>query len=128
MELEKIDIEGINNVYAISNVKKEFWKAVNEPWKEIPPWQRYLKKLIEDLAVLEQEKEMAIDLPQFEKLTGIDRLYSIGHPESKKNVRVIYTIYDGSIILLTAFLEKNDGDYQRAIKIADKRLRWIDSN
>ena len=128
MELEKIDIEGINNIYAISNVKKEFWKAVNEPWKEIPPWQRYLKKLIEDLAVLEQEKEMAIDFPQFEKLAGIDRLYSIGHPESKKNVRMIYTIYDGSVILLSAFLEKNDGDYQRAIRIADKRLRWIDSN
>lgn len=128
MELEKIDIEGINNTYAISNVKKEFRKAVDEPWKEIPPWQRYLKKLIEDLAVLEQEKEMAIDLPQFEKLTGIDRLYSIRHPESKKNVRVIYTIYDSSIILLTAFLEKNDGDYQRAIETANKRLRWLDSD
>ena len=128
MELEKIGIEGINNIYAISNVKKEFRKAVDEPWKEIPPWQRYLRKLIEDLAVLEQEKEMAIDLPQFEKLTGFDRLYCIRHPETKKNVRVIYTIYDSSIILLTAFLEKNDGDYQRAIKTANKRLRWIDSD
>ena len=128
MELEKIDIEGINNTYAISSVKKEFIKAVGESWKKIPPWQRYLKKLIEDLAVLEQEKEMAIDLPQFEKLTGFERLYSIRHPESKKNVRVIYTIYDSSIILLTAFLEKNDSDYQRAIKTANKRLRWIDSD
>lgn len=128
MELEKIDIEGINSIYTISNVKKEFRKAVDEPWKEIPPWQRYLKKLIGDLAVLEQEKEMAIDLPQFEKLTGFDRLYSIRHPESEKNVRVIYTIYDSSIILLTAFLERNDGDYQRAIKTANKRLRWIDSD
>lgn len=128
MELEKIDIEGINNIYAISNVKKEFRKAVDEPWKEIPPWQRYLRKLIEDLAVLEQEKEMAIDLPQFEKLTGFDRLYCIRHPETKKNVRVIYTIYDSSIILLTAFLERNDGDYQRAIKTAYERIRWIDSD
>ena len=93
MVLEKLCIEGIYNTYAISNVKKEFMKAVNEPWDEIPPWKRYLKKLIEDLAVLEQEKERAIDLPQFEKLTGVDRLYSIRHPESKKNVRVIYVIY-----------------------------------
>lgn len=128
MELEKIDIEGINNIYAISNVKKEFRKAVDEPWKETPPWQRYLKKLVEDLAVLEQEKEMAIDLPQFEKLTDLDRLYCIRHPESKKNVRVIYTIYDSSIILLTAFLEKKDGDYQQAIKTAKKRLSWIYSD
>ena len=128
MELEKIDIEGINNIYAISNVKKEFRKAVDEPWKHTPPWQRYQKKLIEDLAVLEQEKEKAIDLPQFEKLTDIDRLYCIRHPKSKKNVRVIYTIYDSSIILLTAFLEKNDGDYSRAIETANKRLRRIDSD
>ena len=39
-------------------------------------------------AVLEQEKDRAIDLPQFEKLTGFDKLYSIRHPESRKNVRV----------------------------------------
>ena len=128
MELEKIDIEGINNIYAISRVKKEFKEAVDESWKKTPPWQRYQKKLIEDLAVLEQEKEKAIDLPQFEKLTDNDRLYCIRHPKSKKNVRVIYTIYDSSIILLTAFLEKSDGDYPRAIETAKKRLRWIDSD
>ena len=100
---------------------------MDEPWKEEPPWKRYHQKLIEDLAVLEQEKERAIDLQQFEKLNGVDRLYSIRHPESKKNVRVIYTVDEGVIILLTAFLEKNDGDYQRAINTAKKRLQWLDS-
>lgn len=126
MELEQLCIEGLDCTYAISNVKKEFKKAVDEPWKDNPPWKRYLKKLIEDLAVLEQEKERAIDLPQFEKLNGSDRLFSIRHPESKKNVRVIYVIEEGSIILLTAFLEKNDGDYQRAIETAQKRLKWLE--
>lgn len=128
MELEKICINGIDNTYAISNVKKEFMKAVDEPWKEIPPWQRYLKKLIADLAVLEQEKERAIDFPQFERLTGVEGIYSIRHPESKKNVRVLYTIFEGSIILLTVFLEKNDGDYQRAIETAKVRLKWLESD
>lgn len=127
MELEKVGILGINNTYAISNVKKEFKKAVNEEWKENPPWKRYLKKLIEDLAVLEEEKERAIDLPQFEKLDGSDRLYSIRHPESRKNVRVLYVIEEGNIILLTAFLEKNAGDYSRAIKTAKGRLKWLES-
>ncbi|MBR1649666.1 MAG: type II toxin-antitoxin system RelE/ParE family toxin [Lachnospiraceae bacterium] len=127
MELEKICLPGVNNVYAISSVKKEFRKAIDEPWKEEPPWKRYQQKLIEDLAVLEQEKERAIDLQQFEKLTGQERLYSIRHPESKKNVRVIYSIEEGTIILLTAFLEKNDGDYQKAINTAKKRLKWINS-
>lgn len=80
------------------------------------------------MAVLEIEKEKAIDLPQFEKLTGQGKLYSIRHPESKKNVRVIYTIVDNLVILLTAFLEKNDGDYQNAIKTANKRLSWLESD
>ena len=63
MELEKLRIKGINDTYAISNIRKEFIKAVNEPWKEMPPWQRYQRKLIENLAVLEQEKEQEINLP-----------------------------------------------------------------
>lgn len=129
MELEKIDIEGINDTYALSIVQKEFKKAVNEQWRNNPPWKRYQKKLIEDLAVLCEEKERAIDLPQYEKLSGEENLYSIRHPESRKNVRVIYTIADGAIvILLVAFLEKNDGDYQRAIRVAKKRLKWIESD
>lgn len=127
MDLEKICIPGIDNTYAISNVKKEFRKAVDEPWKETPPWKRYQQKLIEDLAVLEQEKERAVDLQKFEKLNGVERLYSIRHPESKKNVRVIYTIENDVVILVTAFLEKNAGDYQRAIATAKKRLQWLDS-
>lgn len=77
--------------------------------------------------MLEQEREGAVDLQQFEKLNGVDRLYSIRHPESKKNVRLIYTIEAGAIILLVAFLEKNSGDYQRAINTAQKRLKWLES-
>ena len=126
MELEKIDINGLNDIYALSVVRKEFTKAVSEQWKNNPPWQRYQKKLMQDLAVLDIEKERAIDMPQYEKLSGEKELYSIRHPESKKNVRVIYTLVEDSVvILLVAFLEKNDGDYQNAINLAKKRLQWI---
>lgn len=128
MELERICIEGLKDVYAISSLRKEFMKAVNEPWKDDPPWQRYQKKLVEDLAVLEQEKESAIDLPQYERLAGKEKLYCIRHPESKKNIRIIYTIYDGSVVLLTAFLEKTEGDYHRAIRNANRRLKWLMSD
>ena len=128
MELEKIDINGLNDIYALSVVQKEFTKSVNEQWKSNPPWQRYQKKLIQDLAVLDMEKERAIDLPQYEKLTGEKELFSIRHPESKKNVRIIYTIVEGGIVvLLVAFLEKNDGDYQNAINVAKCRLQWLSS-
>lgn len=54
-------------------------------------------------------------------------MYSIRHPESKKNVRVIYTFYEDVIVLLHAFLEKNDGDYQRAIETAERRWNWLNS-
>ena len=128
MELEKIDIVGIENTYMLSVLKKEMKKTVDEPWKNNPPWKRYQKKLIEDLAVLDVEKKKAVDFPQFEKLSDEENLYSIRHPESKKNFRVIYTIYEGNIIiLLIAFLEKNDGDYKKAIRVAKKRLEWLNN-
>jgi mRNA-degrading endonuclease RelE of RelBE toxin-antitoxin system len=126
LELEKIEINGIDNVYVLSVVKKEFRKAVDESWKDNPPWQRYQKKLIQDLAVLDIEKERAIDLAQFEKLAGEDNIYSIRHPESKKNLRILYTIDDGAVILLIAFLEKNDGDYQNAITTAKNRINFLE--
>ncbi len=127
MYLEKIIINGLDDIYIISNVRKEFEKAVNEAWKEKPPWERFQKKLIADLAVLSELKERAIDLQQFEKLSGEKELYSIRHPETRKNIRVVYTIDEHQIILLTAFLEKNDGDYLRAIRTARKRLEWLNS-
>lgn len=131
MELEQIwfeEMENLDNIFAVSNLKKEFQRAVNEQWKEKSPWQRYQKKLIADLVVLSYEQEKAVDLANFEKLKGVDRLYSIRHPKSKKNIRVIYTVVEGSIILLTAFLEKNDGDYNRAINIAKKRLELLEND
>lgn len=127
MELEKIDAEGINYIYAISSVKKEFKKAVNESWSDNPPWKRYQEKLMRDLAILDVEKEEAVKLQNFEKLADVDRLYSIRHSETPKNVRVLYTIEKDIVILLTAFLEKNSGDYKKAIFRAQKRLKWLDN-
>ena len=131
MEMDQIyfeNMEGLDNIFAVSNLKKEFQSAVNEQWKTKPPWKRYQKKLIADLVVLSQEKERAVDLANFEKLRDTDRLYSIRHPKSKKNIRVIYTVDEGAIILLVAFLEKNDGDYKRAINVAERRLKLLESD
>ena len=84
------------------------------------------KKLLADLAVLDIEKEKAIDLAAFEKLTNEKDLYSIHRPNSRTNVRIIYTIIDRKIIiLLTVFLEKNKSDYQNAISVAKNRLKQL---
>lgn len=124
MALEKISISGISDVYAVSAIKKEFKKAVNQPGKNSEPYPEYQKKLLADLAVLDIEK--AIDLAAFEKLTNEKDLYSIHRPNSRKNVRIIYTIIDRKIIiLLTVFLEKNKSDYQNAISVAKNRLKQL---
>ena len=120
MELEKISISGISDVYAVSAIKKEFKKAVNQPWKNSEPYPEYQKKLLADLAVLDIEKEKAIDLAAFEKLTNEKDLYSIHRPNSRKNVRIRKII-----ILLTVFLEKNKSDYQNAISVAKNRLKQL---
>ena len=124
MELEKINIDGVNDTYALSVIKKEFKDAVNEPWKEVEPWQGYQKKLLQDLAVLDLSKEKAIDLPQFEKLSGEENLYCIHRPRSRKNIRIIYTIYDDCIncIFREEFrgLSEGDKDSEEKIEMAGK--------
>ena len=123
MELHKINLEGydyVDNIYAVSVLEKEFSNAVDEPWNIEPPWKRYQSKLIQNLVILSEQLEQAIRLREFEQLEK--DIYSIRHPNTPKNVRVIYTIYEGNVILLHAFLEKNDSDYKRAIRIAKKRL------
>ena len=128
MELKKIDINGLNDIYAVDVFEKEFKKAVDESWKSDPPWKRYQTKLIKNLVVLDTEKEQAVRLKQFEKLSETEELYSIRYPEANKNFRVIYTVYEENfIILLTAFQEKNDGDYRRAVAVAEKRLRQLEN-
>lgn len=129
MELKRIVAPGLNSIYTLSTVQKEFKNSVNETWKDKSPYPRYQKKLLQDLAVLEDQKEEAITLPQFEKLTGEDRLYSIRHPRSEKNVRILYTIEEDTyIILLYAFLEKSTNDYKKAIAVAKKRLKWLEDD
>ena len=62
VELEKLEIEGLNDVYALSVVKKEFKKAVDEPWRDEKPWKRYQKTLLQDLAILDAQKEKQLSL------------------------------------------------------------------
>lgn len=128
VELEKLEIEGLNDVYALSVVKKEFKKAVDEPWRDEKPLKMYQKTLLQDLAVLDAQKEKAIVFEQFELLSGTENLYSIRHPKTQKNVRVLYTFTERlEVVLLVAFLEKSTSDYQNAMRTASSRLKWLKS-
>lgn len=124
MDLQKLTC--FNRIYQVDCFQKEFSDAVNEIWKLKKPYERYQKKLLQDLSVLDDQGEKAINLPQFERLSQTKyRMYSIRHPETKKNVRVIYVIEDGLVVLLTTFLEKNDSDYSNGIKRANKRYEAL---
>lgn len=124
MDLQKLTI--FNRIYQVDCFQKEFSETVNEIWKSKKPYERYQKKLLQDLSVLDDQGEKAINLPQFERLSQTKyRMYSIRHPETKKNVRVIYVIEDGVVVLLTTFLEKNDSDYSNGIKRANKRYKAL---
>ena len=128
VELQHLDICMLHDIYMLSPVQKEFKKAVDEPWRKEEPWMRYQDRLLKDLAVLDEHKKDAIIFEQFELLTDTEKLYSIRHPKTKKNVRVLYTITDDlKVILLTAFLEKSASDYDRAKKTAVNRLKWLES-
>ncbi len=128
MELHRIVFDGyeqLDNIYSVPMLEKEFSEAVNEYWLLSPPWKRYQRKLVENLVVLGAYLEGATQLLQFEKLINNPPLYSIRHPNTPKNVRVIYSIEDNCIILLHAFLEKNSSDYKRGINIAKHRLNEL---
>ena len=64
------------------------------------------------MSVLDDQKENAVKLPEFERLTDEIGLFSIRHPHSNINMRVIYTIEEGFVILITVFIEKNRSDYR----------------
>ena len=120
--MKLLKLNGFSRIYVVDCFQKEFTVAVSELWRKNEPFMRYQKKLMQDLAVLDDQGERAIRLPQFEALSQVKyRMYSIRHPETKKNVRVIYVIADGAIVLLTAFLEKNESDYTSGINRAGKR-------
>lgn len=67
----------------------------------------------------------------FEKLSGQEKMpvYSLRNIKISGNIRVIFSTYDLDgeeiIILLTAFKEKNKGDYKESIDRAKNRLKEV---
>ncbi|MCL2338031.1 MAG: hypothetical protein FWC60_11500 [Firmicutes bacterium] len=116
MEIQKV--AGYNRIYQAecfpNEVKDMFGKNIGE-------MRRYLKWLYAWLHVLDKAGLDALNFEQFEHLKVTERphLYAIRHPHSVINERYLYVyIDDESVILLTAFMEKDAKDYLAAIKHA----------
>lgn len=116
-----------SQIYEVDCFQKEFVEMTKERLAVQPPFPRYQKWLIGKLYVLDELKEDAIKLRDFEYLEGtMPKLYAIRYPKSKLNPRVIYACLDeGEILLLTVFKEKNSSDYNRHIKLAQRRMKEL---
>jgi len=79
------------------------------------------------LGILDEFGEKAIELPNFEQLRDVNpKLYSIRYPHSTLNPSILYVYLDeGKILLLAAFKEKSNKDYDRNKKIALSRLKIL---
>ena len=116
--MEIYNYESLGNIFYLSSFKRELSKLK----KDNPNYAKWLDRKIK---ILSQDAAGATDGIHFEKLSS-QQLYSIRRP-SKNNERVIYYIItdDNSVILLTAFAEHNDSDYQRSIERANQRLKIL---
>ncbi len=126
MDIVKNNI--FSQIYEVDCFQKEFLEMSDEKYALTPPYPRYQKWLIGKLCVLEELREEAVRLRDFEVLEGTSpKLYSIRYPKSKQNLRVIYTyLEDGEILLLTAFKEKSSSDYDRHIRLAKRRIKALE--
>ena len=132
MKLKKND--EFVSIYEVDGFIEEFCSVVDESQSTEPP-PRYLKWLSGKLAVLDDKKEKAIILRDFEDLKEtitIDntqyRIHSIRYPRSQINPRVLYTIHEDEIIILLCSFQESKGrqDYRKAIARAKSILGMID--
>lgn len=111
--MEKIRVDGLDNIYLVEGFEEEFDKITNNE-------ERYKIWLTKSLAQLDVLGKEALKLPGFEKLKKISpNIYSIRYPKSIINPRVLYIYFEGKkVILLKTFKEKKKSDYTKNIKIA----------
>jgi len=124
-------LEGYDNIYGPDNFVEEFCEHVlNLPSSRVfqnpssipQEAKQYVAWLYRSLAQLDEMGTATTRLKGFEKLPGTGGIYSARYPNTGKNPRILYFFIQGAkVVLLTPFLEKNSGDYQRAIRVAKAR-------
>lgn len=118
-------VEGYTRIYSIDKFVEEYAALFG---KNVSLHKTHLKKLRESLSFLESEPNAVRLLPKrFEQLKNTDLLCI--RDVSKSNPRVLFAYIDdsGAIILLHCFKEKRSSDYQAAIRIAESRLKEVQS-
>lgn len=122
LEIQKLG--NYKDIYALDLFLEDFENAVlGRSQSESRRYSAWLQRKLDDL---DQYRERAIQLRDFEKVEGHTMLYSIRYPHSKKNPRIIYFfVHKGKPVLLLAFLEKKSSDYERNISAALARYNFV---
>ena len=134
--LELVKFDSYNHIYGPDNFFEEFSKTVldldidtassSTPSAQSKQTKQYVGWLLRSLTLLNEAGVSATRLKGFEKLSGTGDLYSVKYPHTGKNPRILYFFVQGqNVILLYSFLEKNKGDYQRAINVAEQRKKLL---
>jgi hypothetical protein len=125
--MDIIKINGYTKIFAAEIFSDDFEKMFGKNRGEIARYESWLAAI---LVILDNEGMNALKFMQFEHLqsTSNPNLYAIRHPGSKINERYIYIYMSGeSSVLLTAFKEMGNADYEKAINRAlaiCEEIKW----
>ena len=115
--MEIIPVSGFENVFMVDCFQNELTALFKDSKNQL---KQFSKFLMANLHSLENRDDL---LASAEKVKGTKyKLFSI-HKRMNKNTRVLYFCSCGNtIVLITAFDEKNWADYGKAIKRAENRV------
>ena len=121
--MELVKLEDYNHIYAVDTFAKEYKGLFGKSKKDYTSYKQILET---NLRILDRvDLQQALTYLQFEKLEN-EELYSIRHV-SKSNPRVIFaSVLEGHVILLVAFKEKRESDYQNALRKAKDRMKELE--
>ena len=117
MEIYKY--KGFDNIFYTGKFAGELQNLIQDD-------RNYMRWLNKQLSILNEGAKQATDGVKFEKLKK-EQLWSIRRPHSQQNQRVIYYIIDedNTVILLSAFKEKNTSDYRKYVELSNNRIDEI---
>lgn len=129
MDIFRVNPEYYNNIYGCDLFLSEKQSLYKKDYDASKSYEKWLDKKLRFLDT--EGLDVISKFPQvFEKLSDTSDLYCIRKITRNKNPRILFFAIieeeeDPAFVLLTAFHESNNGDYPRAIKIAEERRKMI---
>lgn len=107
--MDILSVEGFEHIFQVDSFAEDLYACIGKDKRTLKSYQKRLRKRLD---ILEANGKRATNKFQFEYIEK--NLYSIRFPESELNPRVLYAFIldNNTVILLTAFLEKNKSDYE----------------